>query len=226
MKIPEVAMQERDALMWELRKRGLTYEQIGKTMNVSTKTAHRGVQRMGDKVLNRLATDHKSQAALDLDRIDGMIRAIEPAAMGREKMTDADGVEHTLPVSLEAQDRLLKLMAHRDKLLGLSGAKIDINVTGPGVIMPSNEGGPKELSNTEATARDETLDLLRLMTQEGVFDQAMVTEIFSRLGAGEVIDVAEVDKTEVMLALPSGEEEAAPVEAPDWIEVDDSKEWD
>ncbi len=232
MKVPEQLVLERDATMWELRKRGLTYEQIGKAMEVSPKTAHRGVQRMGEKVLSRLAVDHVTQAALDLDRIDAMIRAIEALATGRAKVTNDDGEEITLPVSFEAQDRLMKLMAQRAKLLGLDGAKLEVNVTGiPGggggqaaIGAAPQSGGQKEITTTEKTPKQEALELIKEFGKAKILDKEITNEILNRFGLTEkdveddIVDAEIIEDEQLAIA--------APTEAPAWVEEDDSEEWD
>lgn len=216
MGVPEQVVLERDAMMFELRKRGMTYEQIGKAMKVSTKTAHNGVQRMTERILKRMSVDYAGQAALDLERLDSMLANVWDLTKKR-KIETPDGDQVELPPSMEAIDRVLKIMDRRAKLLGLdSNPSIDINVNNM-QLAPAPGGVPEEATLNKDKKR-ETIELLRIAESIGVVDEAAVKAILSSIGEKdkEIVD-ADIVELEPIKELTG---------PPEWVEEDDSADWE
>lgn len=103
--IGETVEKERRAL--ELATEGLTFEAIADALGYATASgAWRAVQRGLRRTVQPAADEYRR---LELRRIDGLLCAIWPRAVG-----DAD-----VPPDYDAVDRVLKLMQRRAKLLGL-----------------------------------------------------------------------------------------------------------
>lgn len=217
MSIPEQVVLERDAMMFELRKRGMTYEQIGKAMKVSTKTAHNGVQRMTERILKRMSIDYAGQAVLDLERLDSMLANVWDLTKKR-KITTPDGDEVDLPPSMEAIDRVLKIMDRRAKLLGLDTAQtVDIKVSG-NTLAPA-PGGVNEEDTLNRDKKRETIELLQIAQSIGVVDELAVKAILTSMDKSDQ-DLIEVE-AETIDDIPM-----KALEPPEWVEEDDSAGWE
>jgi hypothetical protein len=103
----KAAARRIDAL--NMRKAGASYRAIGRKLGVSEAQAFRDVQTC----LAELAAEQKQSAEelrqMELERLDAMLLANWSRAMGSEKV----------PADLKAQDRILRIMERRAKLLGL-----------------------------------------------------------------------------------------------------------
>lgn len=217
MKLPEQVVLERDIMMYELRKRGLSYEQIGKAMQISSSTAHKGVARMTERILKRMSTDRAAQAALDLERLDSLLANVWDLTRKR-KIEGPGGEEIELPPSFEAIDRALKIMDRRAKLLGLDNNVIDVNITGG--LQAAIPGGEKEDALSERTARDEAIELMKVMRNAGVLDDELTARILAGVDETKELEAPDGDDEEII------EPEMLELEPPSWEETDDSEVWD
>lgn len=110
------AMLERRLEALDLRKRGFTYREIGDRLNVTHVTAYNDVM----SELKRLAEENRDSAlelrALELDRLDMLIKGLEPmAAVG----------------NVDSVRAYVKCMERRAKLLGLDApTKTDLTSGG------------------------------------------------------------------------------------------------
>jgi hypothetical protein len=92
----------------QLRKAGLTFRAIKDALGYrSEQSAYDAVKRGLEKVVE---TPAKELRDLDVERLDGLLRAIYQRAIGKP------GVEAELP----AIDRVLKILESRARLLGLN----------------------------------------------------------------------------------------------------------
>lgn len=203
--LPEQVVLERDAMMYELRKRGMTYEQIGKAMKVSTKTAHNGVKRMTERILKRMTDDYAGQAALDLERLDSMLNSIWDLTRRRQIETP-DGETVEIPPSMDAIDRVLRIMDRRAKLLGLDAAKlVEVNVSQQVQITAETESLP------ERSKRHETIELLKVMRDAGVLEEAAIDTVLSSIQQIKEPEAIDVEVLEI----------EAPTEPPAWTGEED-----
>ena len=108
---------------WELRKRAMPFDEIGRLLGISEKEARDAVRKRLNE-LDQLELESTDEArTIMVAQIDDMIRAITPDAVGTDLMGN------TVPIVLEAIDRMVKLMDAKAKLLGLNkAAKVDITV--------------------------------------------------------------------------------------------------
>lgn len=188
MKLPEVVITERDATMFEMKKSGLSYRQIGKALGVSESTAYRGCKRTSDRIVKQLAIDHGQEIILDIQRCEGIISSFLPLTKWK-KMQTPDGEEIEIPPSPDAANIVLKIMDRRARLIGLDQNNIlEISMNGSkGAGTP--DVGTSEDGDTERTPEDEARKLLRVFREAGVLDE----KIFEMLkGTGEEVIDAEV----------------------------------
>lgn len=189
-------INERDAVMYEMKKAGATYKQIGKQFNVSEATAYRGVERMTRRVAERLTLDHSAEALLDVARMDDMLRSFLPMTKA-QKMTLPDSDEEiTIPPSFDAANMVMKIIAQRSKFYGYdSGESLSITVnTGAGA--PST-GEAKVV--TETSPEQEVRELLKVFRDAQVMEPEALDLINSMLSAndpGEDVIEAEIVEEE------------------------------
>ena len=112
---------ERRVKALELRKAGLSYAAIGKTLGVSDAQAYDDVKRILSEMLKERAEDIEHVRQMEVERVDALIAAVWARARGGRKHEDGS-VE---PPDLQAMDRVLKLMDRRARLLGLDLQKPD-----------------------------------------------------------------------------------------------------
>lgn len=196
-KLPQLMINERDAVMYEMKKAGATYKQIGKQFNVSEATAHRGVERMSRRIADRLTLDHSAETMLDVQRMDDMLRSFLPMTKP-QKMQVADSDEEiTIPPSFDAANMVMKIIAQRSKLFGSdSGEALSITVN-------AGSGAPTTSSEkvvTETSPEDEVRELLKVFKDAQVMDPEALELINSMLiatgeGDGDVVDAEVVEDT-------------------------------
>lgn len=113
----------------DLRKSGMTFQQIGVELGVSTAQAYNYVKGALKETLQESADELRT---LELERIDRLLLAVwQNATLGR----------------VEAIDRAIKLMERRAKMLGLD-APVQLEATGSAggpmtVMFVEREDGPQ-----------------------------------------------------------------------------------
>lgn len=105
-------VQDNIAQAVELRKAGATYEQIGKTLNLSRSRAHQLVQEGLEVIREQIRQDANLVMALELDRLDAML-----LSLWKDKKNP------------RVADTILRIMERKHKLQGLE-APTRIEATG------------------------------------------------------------------------------------------------
>jgi hypothetical protein len=143
----DVERAERAALALRLRASGAGYDAIGRQLGVSTPTAWRCVQAALDEIRSEPAPE---LIELECARLDRMLVAIWPLAIGHTE-TLPSGREKRHAPSVEAIDRVLKIMQRRARMLGLDAPtkkEISGNVLMRGAVEKAAEAhglDPKEV---------------------------------------------------------------------------------
>jgi hypothetical protein len=211
MKLPEVIITERDATMFEMRKQGLTYRQIGKAMNVSESTAYKGCKRVSDKIIKQLSIDYGQEFIVDLQRLEGMYANFAPLARPQKIVTD-DGEEITIPPSVDAANVLLKILDKKARLLGLDqGNAIEINIGSNNVNAPALPSAETE-DGKETTPEDEARKLLKVMREAGIIDESFFAALKETANLDDIVD-AEIVEDDDQLEL-----EAQVIEPPSFVD--------
>ena len=114
---------DRSREAFELRKRGLTFEQIGDRLGISRQAAHQMVTKRLDECIAQTKSDAKQVVEMELHRLDAMIAALWDEATTNPPADTSEGVASAMYESRhDAIDRVLKLMERRAKYLGLDAA--------------------------------------------------------------------------------------------------------
>jgi hypothetical protein len=194
-KLPQLVINERDAVMYEMKKAGATYKTIARHFNVSEATAYRGVERMSKRVAQRLTLDHSAETMLDVARMDDMLRSFLPMTKPQKmKLPDSDE-EITIPPSFDAANMVMKIIAQRSKLFGSdSGEALSITVnTGAGAPSTADQ---KVV--TETSPEQEVKELLKVFKDAQIMDPEALDLINSMINANQgdedIVDVEVVDE--------------------------------
>lgn len=100
--------REREVLALAARARGATFAQIGLELGCTPQAAHKAVDRALAATEKAVLGAAGRLRALEIVRLDAVLAAIWPAAMGGD---------------LGAVDRVVKISARRARLLGLDAAQ-------------------------------------------------------------------------------------------------------
>lgn len=190
MKVPEAVIFDMDNRCFELRKAGLSYNNIAKALDCSVGRAWNGVKRSMDRISTKLAEDNRDTHRLELERLDGMLQHIWPMTMPRKIRKEDGSGDIDVPPSMDAVDRVLKIMDRRAKLLGLDTQVIHVNTGRPGEVAV----GPAAKELGEITPQEEAMRLMRLFVDTGVMDAGAMAAI-SRSTGLDIIDAEVVSET-------------------------------
>ena len=105
---------EPDLQVWDLRKAGLTFREIAQRLMVSVGAVHKSYWRAYDRLQRTLVTEVEAERRLSLERLDGLIAAHYPLAVGCPTF----GLPAFRP-SVESAAIVLKCEEHRRKVLGI-----------------------------------------------------------------------------------------------------------
>jgi len=98
---PDPSAVERRAQALELRKRGMSYRQIGQELGVSRNTAHKYVTAELDELRAETRASAEQLRDLELERLDQYLARLQP------KIDDGD--EKAIATALRVQERRAKL---------------------------------------------------------------------------------------------------------------------
>jgi hypothetical protein len=158
-----IAAERREAA-WQLRKRGHSFRSIAERLapeyggNYSKSQAQRDVQAVLDELNERTVLDAAGARALDLARLDDLLVAFFPPAIGAP--ADASGEESyggeaaatdNTP-DRHAADVVLKTLEQRAKLLGLHRQEVALSSSGPLIVATGDLGDLSQLSEEELDA--------------------------------------------------------------------------
>ena len=117
---PDPSAVERRAQALELRKRGMSYRQIGQELGVSRNTAHKYVTAELDELRAETRVSAEQLRDLELERLDQYLARLQP------KIEDGD--EKAIATALRVQER-------RAKLTGLDAPqRTEVTIGGESVI--------------------------------------------------------------------------------------------
>lgn len=132
-----ITAAETRLLALELRKSGMTYQQIADEIGISVSGAFKHVSKALATFRAKAAEEAETVAALEAERLDSLHQALWPKA-----------IQGDMP----AVDRVLKIMERRAKLYGLD-APTKLAATTPGgeeeaqrgvIIVPATAGSVEE----------------------------------------------------------------------------------
>ena len=226
MRIPEAVVVERDARMFEMRKAGMNYRAIAAASNVSVSTAYSGVNRVMKQIGRQLVEDHGDVVRMELERLDTLQRQLWPMTRPH-KIVTGDGEEIEIPPSLDAIDRVLKIMDRRAKLMGLDQAAGLAITMGDGNRNGTPAFGVPEKVSGQISPESEARKLLEVALATGVISaEALGDAGLAGLGFNpeDIIEAEVVEDSYSAKELEPGaelDEETGEIIPPPWMEDDD-----
>lgn len=115
-----IPVRERELRALELRRAGCSYREIAQTMGLSISKVHRHVKRAYDRLLHQVEDAAEDVRAVELDRLDRLLRGIWQRAAGGD---------------VRAIDRVLKIMERRAAIMGTDAPRrlLPLGADGDGV---------------------------------------------------------------------------------------------
>lgn len=119
--------QDNEARAVAMRRRGSTYEAIGRALDITRQSAHELVKRAMQRAAGELREEASEALALELARLDAMQRVAWRIA----RTGDLQAIDRVLRIS-ERRAKLLGLdAATRLALTGTDGGRIDVQFVWP-----------------------------------------------------------------------------------------------
>lgn len=125
----DVELTSREIRAVQLRQAGLTFDDIADALGYANRgSAWKAVRRALQKWGSETVDEHR---ALELSRLDTILRRIWPEAVGRPEKTNEDGevVREAVPPDHDAIKTFLKISERRARLLGLDAPQ-ELNIGG------------------------------------------------------------------------------------------------
>jgi DNA-binding CsgD family transcriptional regulator len=136
---------------WRLRRESHSFEEIGRALGVSTKTAWKYVNDWWKEISGEIAEDAAVLRSMELEKLDAIERrwipvALNPNLLALEPGPDGAlvpvGEARSLELALRAVDRLLKVAERRARLLGLDAPeRLEQRVDSAGSFRDLREAG-------------------------------------------------------------------------------------
>lgn len=201
MRVPEAVIFDMDSRCWELRKAGLNYDQISKALECSKSRAWNGVQRSLDRLNTKFAEDNRDVFRIEIERLDAMLSQIWPQTMARDVPREDGNGTVRVPPSMDAVDRVLKIMDRKAKMMGLDTQAIQLSVSGNRSEITVG-AAQKELS--EITPREEAERFMRLLVESGVMEPAVMAQIKEHTGL-DIMDAEIVSESHAPIGDPDAD---------------------
>ena len=142
----EAAAKRKQAL--QLRMAGATFDEIAEAMSLTQRGVAYGLVK---EALAETQREIREYVAEEVTRLDRLIRAIWPLAIGRPAGISATGLTPAVAPDLKAVAQVEKLIGRKSRLLGLD-APIRHELSGPG-------GAPVEISDAKQRLIDRLASL-------------------------------------------------------------------
>lgn len=219
MRLPEAVLSERDAAFYQARMQGHSFRVIAKANNVSVGTAHAGFIRHQKRQAKLGAAASKDAVWLALDQYDALIAQLWPMTRTRKIQIDTEDGMREIEVgpSMDAVDRVHKLLASKHKILGLEKDVLQLTVggdSGPGL------GSSKDAieATPEVMAKEFAAELIKHRVIAGPLVET-IEKMLSTANRGDIIEAEVIEDTQDQLAIGSGEENIPPA----WIDDDEDE---
>ena len=169
---------------------GYKSPQIGTLLGISDRRARTLMQKERERATGLMAQEARHAMALDLDRLDRMLRSLWHTAMPLTKDS---------PPNLQAMDRVLNVMRRRAKMLGLDAPakhEIDLSVISS-AIAPLIDLILRVIPDEAAAQVIELIDREMLTLQGGPRFDPVQTRLIDMAPADESIDDDDEEEEDV-----------------------------
>lgn len=197
-KLTKEFIAERDARIFQMKKSGLSAQQIARTLEMTPKAVNAAVQRQLSKLNREALMAYPEVLRMELERLDSLQASVWPLAH-RRTVTLADGTETVVEPDLDAVKTLLSIFTQRAKLLGMD--QVNLNVVSQSVeaepqkavlAEAASSASPDKGAPDEFSAQRETKRILELMAETGILDGEPLKELLAAADIPEEIVEAEI----------------------------------
>lgn len=219
MRLPEAIVSERDSRIYNAKMAGMNYREIAAAFNIAPSTAHAGYLR---EIRRRAKVGRETvqdDVWLHLDQLDRLIARLWPMTQKRtitQQDSAGNEVEIEVPPSLDAVDRVTRILAQKAKIMGYEKDVImlqSVSEVGP------NIGG--EMSQGERTSEQLGKELIGELVKHNIIS-GDVTRIIDRFVSDkDPVDAEVISDSFDLFELESGGSEEVP---PPWV-TDDEDEY-
>jgi predicted ArsR family transcriptional regulator len=170
-------LAERDLRMFQMRKTGMSSQEIARKFGVSTKAVNYAIQRQLGRLNKEALLAYPEVLRMELERLDTLQQAVWPLTQHR-KITAPDGSEVIVEPDLRAVQQALAIMDRRSKLLGMEAVNININDMSEAPIRATlADAADRPAAANEFDPETEARRLIELMGQAGVLPPGTVQEL-------------------------------------------------
>jgi DNA-binding Lrp family transcriptional regulator len=182
---------ERDLKIMKLRQAGVSYSEIAKRFNMTTRGVATRIRKVLEDMNSEALMAYPELLRMELERLDALQAAIWPMTQHR-KVTADDGQEIQLEPDVKAIQQVLGIMDRRFRLLGMERTNINIQMeSNQNVNVRATLAGAEQLDTSRMhTAEAEARQLLELMGRSGALPQETIRAV---LGESDVIDAEVVE---------------------------------
>lgn len=170
-------LAERDLRMFQMRKTGMSTQEIARKFGVSTKAVNYAIQRQLARLNKEALLAYPEVLRMELERLDTLQQAVWPMTQHR-KVTAPDGSEVIVEPDLRAVQQALSIMDRRAKLLGMEAVNININDMSEAPLRATlADAADRPAAANEFDPETEARRLIELMGQAGVLPPGTVQEL-------------------------------------------------
>ena len=187
-------LAERDFRILQMRKSGMSTQEISKRFAVSTKAVNYAIQRQLNRMNQEALLAYPEVLRMELERLDALQQSVWPMTQHR-RIAAPDGSEVVVEPDLRAVQQALSIMDRRAKLLGMEA--ININIINESVGSNEKRAVLAEASDVPAAVDEfdpeqEAKRLIELMSQAGVLPPETSLALLSGEAPQHDIEYAEV----------------------------------
>lgn len=165
---------QRDLNIYQMRATGMSHTDIAKRLNLTTRAVAAAIQRQTRKLNREANYAYPEVLRLELDRLDKLQTAMWPLCFPRN-ITMSDGSQITIEPDIKAAETVLKVMAARQKLLGMDVQRHVVDITQD--IKHTLHGHISDEESKVIDYRSETKDLIELMIEARILDRPQAEAI-------------------------------------------------
>ena len=203
-------LSERDLKIMKLRQAGVSYSEIAKRFNMTTRGVAVRVRKVLEDMNSEALMAYPELLRMELERLDALQAAIWPMTQHR-KVTADDGQEIQLEPDVKAIQQVLGIMDRRFRLLGMERTNISIQMeSNQNVNVRATLAGAEQLDTSRMhSAEAEARQLLELMGRSGALPQETIRSVLGEndIIDGEVVDDGSTDVREQAVPVSAWQEE-------------------
>lgn len=158
---------ERDSRIFQMRKQGISIQEIAKRVGVSVPAVNKSIQRSLEKLSAEALMAYPHILQMELERLDSLLASAWPLTQHR-KVRLPDGTEMTVEPDVKFIQQARDIIKDRIKLLGLETTNITVTNNTPEPIRHSIPSVPKAIEVNAHDPEAESRKLLEVLERAGI----------------------------------------------------------